>query len=206
MSADLALSLSLSCLSSANLYSLLRRGGGHEQSWKCDSYARNEVRSSKTELWCGHGWVDGKMQWCTCDKQTRALLNMFSLLLTNYEVTSIDWTTWRLDPWSPLFLWIWASLSVQVYKSNGGWTEGEAVAQMHLSRVTVWIASGPGRTVSGTHQVPLLRPLTIQRHHEHFPGEKALSSVLCQVNNLQSVFNRYDVKHSGLIASKERGT
>ena len=42
------LSLSLSLLSSANFYSPLRRGGGHERSRKCDSCARNEVRSSKT--------------------------------------------------------------------------------------------------------------------------------------------------------------
>ena len=66
MSADLTLSdhasadLTSSVLTSLDLtpllplfscifYSLLRRGGGHEQSPKCDSDARNAVRSSKAE-------------------------------------------------------------------------------------------------------------------------------------------------------------
>jgi hypothetical protein len=44
--------LSLSLLSSANFYCLLRRGNGHERSRKCDNYAQNEIRSSKIETNC----------------------------------------------------------------------------------------------------------------------------------------------------------
>ena len=92
---------------------------------------------------------------------------------------------------------------MQVYKSNGGWTEGEAVAQMLLSRVRFELLLARGEQFR--EPKCRFRDLELSKDSMNIFREM-LSSVLCQVNNLQSVFNRYDVKHSGLIASKERGT